>query len=89
MPDVPVLIEVVSIGGGERCKGRAKTRLGDKYEMHICTPKGMCARSFAMLYPYMLAMRFASKTGFERKGPYVDLVCPDGDVTFRLTRKED
>lgn len=89
MRDVPVVIEVIGIADGkDRCKGRAKTCLGSCYEMHVHTPKGLCARAFSMLYPYMLAMRFAEATVFERKGPYIDLVCPDGDVTFRLTRRD-
>ncbi len=89
MQNVPVTIEVVAIEGGKaKCKGGARTCMGQKATVHVLTPEGLCARAFAVLYPYILAMRFAEKTMFERQGPYVDIVCPDGDVTFRLTRKQ-
>lgn len=89
MHDVPILIEATAIAGSRpACKGRAHTRLGQKAVLHILTPEGMCARAFAVLYPYALAMRFAEKTAFERKGFFVDVVCPDGDVTFRLSRMD-
>ncbi len=89
MQDCPVIIEAVAIEGGKKmCKGRAHTRLGAAATLHIHTPEGMCARAFAAVYPYALAMRFAEKTAFEREGAFVDIVCPDGDVTFRLSRGE-
>lgn len=89
MQDVPVTIEAVAIAGGKRmCKGRARTCLGQKSTLHILTPEGVCARAFAVLYPYALAMRFAEKISFERKGPFMEILCPDGDVTFRLSRAD-
>ena len=89
MQDVPVIIEAVAIAGGKRmCKGKARTCLGHKTTLHILTPEGVCARAFAVLYPYALAMRFAEKTAFERQGPFVEILCPDGDVTFRLSRAD-
>lgn len=85
--DVPVTIEVVSIThGGDRCKGRAKTALGAAWDVHVTTPRGMCARAFAVLYPYILAMRHAPELSIERDGA-VMISCPDGDVVFRLHRK--
>ena len=87
--DVPVIIEVAAIAGGRaKCKGRAKTALGDEHEVHILTPQGLCARAFAALYPYILAMRYAPELSFGRKET-VGISCPDGDVTFHLRRKDD
>ena len=85
--DFPVCIEAVAINGGKTvCKGRAKTTLGQSWEMHVHTPAGMCGRAFAMLYPYLLSMRFADEIFLERSRGYAEFVCPDGDVTFRVSR---
>ncbi len=87
MRDDAVRIEAVEIAGGKRmCKGRAQTCLGQGWTLRVHTPEGLCARAFAALYPHALAMRFAEKTLFERNGPYIDIRCPDGEVTFRLSR---
>lgn len=87
MQDFPVCIEVVAICEGKTaCKGRAKTPLGQAWEMHVHTPAGMCGRAFAMLYPYLLSMRFADEIFLERGCGYAEFVCPDGDVTFRVSR---
>lgn len=89
LQDVPVVVEVAAVAsGGTRCKGRAKTRVGDAWEVRVFTPEGMCARAFATLYPYILAMRVAPKTLFERNGDVTTITCPDGDVTFCLRRKQ-
>jgi len=88
MQDFPVRIEAVAISDGKTvCKGRAKTVLGQSWEMHIHTPAGMCGRAFAMLYPYLLSMRFADEIFLERGRGYAEFTCPDGDVTFRVSRK--
>ena len=87
MEDFPVHIEAVAIHGGKTvCKGRAKTSLGQSWQMHIHTPAGMCGRAFAMLYPYLLSMRFSGEIFLERGRGYAEFVCPDGDVTFRVSR---
>ena len=86
MHNFPIHIEVAAIAGDKpNCKGRA-IAIGQSWETHVHTPAGMCARSFAMLYPYLLAMRFADDTPFERGKGYAEFVCPDGSVTFRLSR---
>ncbi len=87
MADYPVRIEAISINGGKgACKGRARTRLGEEHLLHIHTPAGICARALHTLYPYIMALRFSEKTFFERKGPFIEIYCPDGDVLFRLSR---
>ena len=86
LQDVPVTIEVTAIAGGrEHCKGKARTVLHARHDVHIVTPAGLCARAFAALYPYIIAMRYAPELSFERDEA-VTIVCPDGDVTFRLHR---
>jgi len=87
MQDVPVRIEAVSVNGNRTvCKGRAKTAVGQSWDMHVHTPAGMCGRAFATLYPYLLSMRFADELPLERGRGYAEFVCPDGDVTFRVSR---
>jgi len=87
MHDFPVCIEVIAISEGKAaCKGRAKIALDQSWYMHVHTPAGMCGRAFAMLYPYLLSMRFAGEISPERGRGYAEFVCPDGDVTFRVSR---
>ncbi len=90
MPDRAVRIEVVNINGNkECCKGKAKTCPGQVWRLHVHTPAGLCARAFNVIYPHAYAMRYAEKLGIETKGPFIELSCPDGDVTFRVSREED
>ncbi len=89
MQDKAIRIEVIGINGGRNCcKGRAKTCLGRTFRLHVHTPEGLCARSFNVIYPHAFAMRYAEKIGLETGGPFIDLACPDGDVTFRISREE-
>ncbi len=50
------------------------------------TPNGMCAASFAAIWPFANAMRHSEKTGFENSKGEVIVACPDGWVQFRLSR---
>ena len=69
------------------CNGRAKCKKNETYVISARTPEpaGMCGRSFASIYPTVYAMRWTEKIEWE-KTDYIDLVCPDGLVTYRLTR---
>ena len=87
MQNFPLRIEVVAINGGKTaCKGGAKTPLGQSWQVHVHTPAGMCGRAFAMLFPYLFSMRLSDEIFLERGRGYAEFTCPDGDVTFRVSR---
>lgn len=69
------------------CPGSAKCKKGEIYILGGRTPEpvGMCQRAFHSLHPMAFAMRWAEKLECEHKD-YMDIVCPDGFVTFRLSR---
>jgi len=46
----------------------------------------MCCRAFAAVYPSSIAMRFSEKCVWQDDEEYIDVKCPDGFVTYRLTR---
>ena len=79
--------EVVSVAGEGHCTGAAKMKKGDTFIIGAKTPEpnGICARSFAALYPVAAAMRFSEETSWEKEGRCL-LACPDGTVTYSLTR---
>lgn len=45
----------------------------------------MCGRAFAAIHPMAFAMRWSEKMDWE-KLDYIDVTCPDGFVTYRLSR---
>ena len=69
------------------CSGPAKCQMGETYILTARTPEptGMCGRSFATIHPMAYAMRWSEKMDFE-KNDFVDIICPDGSVTYRLSR---
>ncbi len=60
--------------------------LGQTFVIGPRTPEGMCARAFAAIYPTAVAMRFSEEMPWEQGRGYVDVMCPDNDVVYRLTR---
>jgi uncharacterized repeat protein (TIGR04076 family) len=68
------------------CPGSAKCRKDEEYIITARTPDVvMCGRAFAAIHPMAFGMRWSDKLQFERNN-YVDVACPDGFVTYRLTR---
>jgi uncharacterized repeat protein (TIGR04076 family) len=69
------------------CPGSAKCRQGECYTLGARTPEpqGMCQRAFHSLHPVAFAMRWSDTMPWE-KSEFVDVVCPDGFVTYRLSR---
>jgi len=69
------------------CSGSAKCREGEAYILTARTPEpaGMCGRAFAAIHPMAFAMRWSERMDCE-KHDYVDITCPDGSVTYRLSR---
>ena len=87
MPGKDILCEVVKVNTPTGvCIGSARCRLGEKYIIGGKTPEGgMCGRAFCAIHPMAFAMRWSEKMEFE-KNEYQEISCPDGVVTFRLSR---
>ena len=63
-------------------------KLGEVFELGSRTPtNGLCAISFSSIYSVFAAMRFTDEIPWERGKGHFDLKCPDGQVTFRISRK--
>ena len=69
------------------CSGSAKCKKGEIYILTARTPEpgGMCGRAFAAVHPTAFAMRWSEKMDWE-KAEHVEVICPDGAVTYRLSR---
>jgi uncharacterized repeat protein (TIGR04076 family) len=69
------------------CLGSAKCKKGETYILTARTPGpiGMCSSSFTAINQMVFALRWTEQMGFE-KSDYIDLHCPDGCVTYRLSR---
>jgi uncharacterized repeat protein (TIGR04076 family) len=69
------------------CPGSAKCQKGETYMLTARTPEpaGICGRAFATMHPMAFAMRWTEEMPWE-KTDYVNVVCPDGFVTYRLLR---
>ena len=81
MADYKIKCEVVEVRNGAACQ-----EPGDCFKLWKRTPEGMCCRAFAAVYPVALSMRFSEQTGWETAGGANDIVCPEGDVVYRLSR---
>jgi len=70
------------------CPGSAKCKQGEVYTMGARTPEpeGMCGRAFHAIHPIAFSMRFSDRLPFEKGEGHYDVVCPDGFVTYRLSR---
>lgn len=64
-------------------------KIGETFILGPRTPGGMCAKAFAAVYPTALAMRFSDKIAWESEDGQVEIICPDRDVVYRLTRAEE
>jgi len=69
------------------CIGSAKVKKGETYILtaRTPTPVGMCGRAFAAIHPMAFAMRWSEQMEWE-KSDFVNVTCPDGCVTYRLSR---
>ena len=87
MADYKISCEVIDVRTESGiCAGSARCRKGEKYTITARTPEpGICGRSFASMHSTAFAMRWTEELPFEKAG-HVDIVCPDGAVTYRLTR---
>ena len=81
--------EVLSVDGERHCTGGAQVESDQAYIIGVKTPEpeGMCAKSFAALFPLVTAMRFSDEVPPWEKGRgYYEAYCPDGKVKYRLSR---
>ena len=70
------------------CPGMAKTEQGETYIMDGRTPaaRGICCQAFAAMSAFRAAMMVTDKLNSEHDG-HLELKCPHGVVTFRLSRE--
>lgn len=62
-------------------------RTGDLFIFGDRTPQDMCAKAFQAVYPVAIALQEGGT--IKENGEtvdYVDITCPDGHVTYRLSR---
>jgi uncharacterized repeat protein (TIGR04076 family) len=71
------------------CPGVAKTERGEVFIIGARTPdsKGICCQALSAIGPMKLVMSLTRKMSWEKER-YVDVVCPHGVVTYRLSRVE-
>ena len=90
-------VEVIGYLRGNTPEGYCRNgeEIGDRYTCTYGCPvnqagQGICSKAMLLMFPVMEAVR--SGGDLERIGgsdPYTkDLVCPDGNVIFRLTAKK-
>jgi uncharacterized repeat protein (TIGR04076 family) len=73
----------------DTCVGIAKTKMGEVYIIDGRTPdsNGMCSNAFCALSNSAFIMMATDRKAEEENGN-VDIVCPHGFVTFRISRSE-
>jgi len=68
------------------CPGSAQCQKNETWILTARTPEpGMCGRAFAAIHPIAFAMRWTDQMMWEKTN-HVDVICPDGCVTYRLSR---
>jgi len=72
------------------CPGIARTERGEVFVLGGRTPgpKGICVQALSAISPMKLALSLTEKMEWEKTG-YVDVICPHGAVTYRLSRMEE
>jgi uncharacterized repeat protein (TIGR04076 family) len=70
------------------CPGSAKCKQGEVYTIGARTPgpEGICGKAFHAIHPIAFSMRFSDRLPFEKEEGHYDVMCPDGFVTYRLSR---
>lgn len=87
MLDYRIRCEVVNIKDGQTfCSGLARVKPGESFVIGVKTPEGICAKAFAAIYPIVMSMRFTEENRMEHGHGFIEVTCPDGEVTYRLSR---
>jgi uncharacterized repeat protein (TIGR04076 family) len=68
------------------CRGSAKMKKDENFVITSRTPEGMCCTALSSIYPMVFSIRRSDKMEWERGEDYQDFSCPDGCVTFRISR---
>jgi len=86
MMEYRIKCEVIRLAELKCCKVGMK--LGDTFTLGPLTPepRPICSAAFLSLYSLANALRFTERTTLEDADGHHDVVCPDGTVTFRLSR---
>ncbi len=85
----PLLCEAAKVDTESKiCPGMAKTEQGETYVFDGRTPgpRGVCCQAFGALTAFRAAMMVTDKLASETQG-HLDILCPHGVVTFRLSRR--
>jgi len=83
-----IQVEAAIVGTESRvCPGMAKTEQGEIYVLDGRTPsaRGICCQAFDAMNSFRTAMMVTDQLASEKDGN-LDITCPHGVVTFRLTR---
>jgi uncharacterized repeat protein (TIGR04076 family) len=89
MPGYEIRCEAIKVSTNTYiCPGSAKCKQGEVFTMGARTPEpeGMCGRAFHAVHPIAFSMKFSDRLPFEKEEGHYDVVCPDGFVTYRLSR---
>ena len=90
-------IEVIGFLRGDHTERYCRNgeEVGDKYKCTYGCPvneqrQGICSKVMMMMYPIMEAVRSGGDLeNIGGRGKYTkDIVCPDGNVIFRITAKK-
>jgi uncharacterized repeat protein (TIGR04076 family) len=86
MMEYKIKCVVIRVAEPKCCKVGMK--LGDTFIIGPLTPEPLpiCSAAFLALYSLTNALRFTESTKLEDADGNHDVVCPDGTVTFRLSR---
>ena len=84
MANHKIKCEVVKVENGATCQ-----KVGDGFTIWKRTPNAMCCRAFTAVYPPALAMRFSDRIAWETPDGYFDVMCPDQNIVYRLSRIKD
>jgi uncharacterized repeat protein (TIGR04076 family) len=86
MMEYKIKCVVIRVAEPKCCKVGMK--LGDTFIIGPLTPEPLpiCSAAFLALYSLTNALRFTKSTKLEDADGNHDVVCPDGTVTFRLSR---
>lgn len=84
----PIRCQAVAVNTESKvCPGLAKTEQGEIYVLDARTPgpRGICGQAFSAMNAMKTAMMVTEKVGRENQES-LDITCPHGAVTFRLSR---
>jgi uncharacterized repeat protein (TIGR04076 family) len=80
-------VEIVVLSRQGKCS--AEHKVGDRWEMGLFSPGGLCSTACDLAFPFVKTLRFGGEFPFVEKDGYVHVTCPDtGNVVFGIKRIE-